>query len=157
MNIDPRAYRSTMGHFATGISVITVDLGDTIHGMTANSLTSVSLDPVLLLICVDRRARLAQYIVEVPRFGVSLLRADQEPISRHFAGRPNPELEIAYTQLAGTPVLAANLGALACAVDRILDGGDHLIVLGRVEALQSAESADPLLYFKGQYRTLAAN
>lgn len=157
MNIDPRAYRATMGHFATGISVITVDLGDTIHGMTANSLTSVSLDPVLLLICVDRRARLAQYIVEVPRFGVSLLRADQEPISRHFAGRPNPELEIAYTRLAGTPVLAANLGALACAVDRILDGGDHLIVLGRVEALQSAEAADPLLYFKGQYRTLAAN
>jgi flavin reductase (DIM6/NTAB) family NADH-FMN oxidoreductase RutF len=155
MQIDPRAYRSTMGLFATGVTVITVDAGETVHGMTANSLTSVSLDPLLLLVCIDRRARMAPIIVEAERFAVNILRADQEPISRHFAGRPDPALPLHYTRLAGAPVLADSMGALVCRVERILDGGDHLIVLGAVEALHTAATAaDPLLYFKGQYRKL---
>lgn len=157
MNIDPRDYRKTMGLFATGVTVITVDAGEAVHGMTANSLTSVSLNPLLLLVCVDRRARMAGMIGEVGRFGVNILRADQEAISRHFAGRPDPQLELAYTRLAGAPVLAASMGAVVCRVERVLDGGDHLIVMGAVEALRHAEAeenADPLLYFKGQYRRL---
>ncbi len=155
MNIEQRAYRNTMGLFATGVTVITVDAGDTIHGMTANSLTSVSLDPLLLLVCVDRRARMANIIVEAGRFGVSILRADQEPISRHFAGRPDPELALSFTHLAGAPVLASSMAALACRVERVLDGGDHLIVLGQVEALHSdPDPVSPLLYFKGQYCSL---
>lgn len=157
MNIDPRAYRNTMGLFATGVTVITVDADATVHGMTANSLTSVSLDPLLLLVCIDRRARMANIIVEAGWFGVSILRADQEPLSRHFAGRPNPELAVPYARLAGAPVLAESMGALACRVERILDGGDHLIVIGAVAELRSAatdDSGDPLVYFKGEYRRL---
>jgi flavin reductase (DIM6/NTAB) family NADH-FMN oxidoreductase RutF len=158
MNIDPRAYRNIMGHFATGVTVLTVDAGDHVHGMTANSLTSVSLDPLLLLVCIDRRARMASMIAEVGRFGVNILRANQEPISRHFAGRPDPDLALEYMRLAGAPLLVCSMGALVCRIERILDGGDHLIVLGAVEALRGVEAedaGDPLLYFKGQYRRLA--
>lgn len=157
MNSDPRAYRHVMGHFATGVTIVTADAGETVHGMTANSLTSVSLDPLLLLVCIDRRARMAGIIGEAGRFGISILSADQEPISRHFAGQPNPEVAVHYARLAGAPVLATSIGALACRVERVLDGGDHLIVLGAVEALRSvdgADGADPLLYFQGRYRQL---
>ncbi len=156
MTIDPREYRATMGLFATGVTVITASDGAQIRGMTANSLTSVSLDPLLLLVCVDRKARMAPVISAAPRFAVNILRAEQEAIARHFAGRPQANLTVSFTELAGAPVLADTLATLVCVRDRILDGGDHLIVLGQVIALRrSSETGDPLLYFAGSYRQLA--
>lgn len=157
MNIDQRDYRTTIGLFATGVTVITARAGDDTRGMTANAVTSVSLDPLLLLVCIDRRARMAGAVVEAGRFAVNILRADQEPISRHFAGSPQPDVAPAMVDLAGAPVLAESMAALVCAVERVLDGGDHLIVIGRVEALRrDDEAAEPLLYFRGRYRGLAA-
>ncbi|GIV87320.1 MAG: flavin reductase [Chloroflexus sp.] len=155
MSIDPREYRSTIGLFATGVTVITASDGDHIRGMTANSLTSVSLDPLLLLVCVDRKARMAPVISAANHFAVNILRADQEAIARHFAGRPQPDIEVALEELAGAPILSDSLATLVCARERILDGGDHLIVLGRVIALRRAVEGDPLLYFAGAYRQLA--
>ncbi|WP_298816709.1 flavin reductase family protein [Chloroflexus sp.] len=155
MAIDPREYRATMGLFATGVTVITAGDGDQIRGMTANSLTSVSLDPLLLLVCVDRRARMAPVISTATHFAVNILRSDQEAIARHFAGQPHPEVVIPLTEMAGAPVLSDSLATLVCQRDQILDGGDHLIVLGRVIALRRAADGDPLLYFGGAYRHLA--
>lgn len=157
MNVDPREFRNTMGLFATGVTVITARAGEETRGMTANAVTSVSLDPLLLLVCVDRQARMAGVIVEAGRFAVNILRADQEQLSRHFSGRPQDGVEPRLVELAGAPVLADSMASLVCAVERVLDGGDHLIVIGRVEALRRAEGADePLLYFRGRYRELAA-
>jgi flavin reductase (DIM6/NTAB) family NADH-FMN oxidoreductase RutF len=156
MTVDQRSFRDTMGLFATGVTVITARAGDTTRGMTANSVTSVSLDPLLLLVCVDRRAAMAAVIREAERFAVNILRADQEDISRHFAGRPQPNREPALVDLAGAPTLADSMATIVCAVDRILDGGDHLIVLGRVDALrQAGQPGEPLLYYRGRYHTLA--
>lgn len=146
-----------MGLFATGVTVITARSGEETRGMTANAVTSVSLEPLLLLVCIDRRARMAGLIVEAERFAVNILRADQEPLSRHFAGRPDPDLAPHFDELAGAPILAESMASLVCAIDRVLDGGDHLIVLGRVEALRRADdSSGPLLYYHGKYRQLAA-
>lgn len=156
-SLEQREYRTTIGLFATGVTVITARAGDETRGMTANSVTSVSLDPLLLLVCVDRRARMAGVIVEAGRFAVNILGAGQEALSRHFAGSPQEGLAPRLAELSGAPVLAESMASLVCAVERILDGGDHLIVLGRVEALRrDDEAAAPLLYFRGQYRDIAA-
>lgn len=157
MSVDPRSYRDTMGMFATGVTVLTARAGAVTRGMTANSVTSVSLDPLLLLVCVDRRAGMAAVIGEAERFAVNILRADQQDVSQHFAGRPGPGPEPALAELAGAPVLADSMATVVCAVERVLDGGDHLIVLGRVEALRQAERpGEPLLYYRGRYRQIAA-
>lgn len=155
MTIDPREYRATIGLFATGVTVITASDGTQMRGMTANSLTSVSLDPLLLLVCIDRKARMAAVISAASHFAVNILRVDQEAIARHFAGRPQADLEVTMTELAGVPVLHDSLATLVCARERLLDGGDHWIVLGRVIALRRAAEGDPLLYFAGAYRQLA--
>lgn len=157
MSIDQREFRATIGLFATGVTVITARSGEETRGMTANAVTSVSLEPLLLLVCIDRRARMAGLIVEAERFAVNILRAEQEALSRHFAGRPDPALAPRFDELAGVPILAASMASLVCAIDRVLDGGDHLIVIGRVEALRRADDAGgPLLYYRGQYCQLAA-
>ncbi len=155
MTVDPREYRATMGLFATGVTVITASDGTQIRGMTANSLTSVSLDPLLLLVCVSRRARMAPVISAATHFAVNILRSDQEAIARHFAGQPQPDSVVPLSELAGVPVLSDSLATIVCLRDQILDGGDHLIVLGRVVALRRATEGEPLLYVAGAYRQLA--
>ena len=89
MSVDPRQFRDAMGHFATGVTVVTVG-GDTPHGMTANSFTSVSLDPPLVLVCVGRDAVMHRALTENGHFAVSVLGAHQEPVARHFADRRRP-------------------------------------------------------------------
>ncbi|NTV63626.1 MAG: flavin reductase [Oscillochloris sp.] len=157
MELDSRTYRTTIGLFATGVTVITAEAGGLIHGMTANSITSVSLDPLLLLVCIDRRAHMAGAISEAGRFAVSILRDDQVPISRHFAGRPDPALQINFEMLGTAQRLHDCLAALSCVTERVLDGGDHMILLARVEALWQADTpGNPLLYFAGTYRQIAS-
>lgn len=157
MQVDPREFRHTIGLFATGVTIITVCIDGEVHGMTANAITSVSLDPLLILVCIDRRARMCGMVVEAGRFAINILSEQQEVISRHFAGRPRDDLELRFNDLYGAPALADTLATLVCTVDKVLDGGDHVIVLGRVEALRRAEEiAAPLLYFQGDYRQIAA-
>lgn len=155
MAIDTREFRRAMGLFATGVTVITAQIGDEVHGMTANAVTSVSLDPLLVLVCIDRRARMAGYIVEAGQFGINVLNAEQEHLSRHFAGRPNPALHIEFEQLDDVPILPESLTNLACEVERVIDGGDHIVVFGRVIGMQTVlEPGEPLLYYAGGYQRL---
>ncbi|MEI8308423.1 MAG: flavin reductase family protein [Chloroflexales bacterium] len=156
MEIDERTFRTTIGLFATGVTVVSAEADTKIYGMTANSVTSVSLNPPLLLVCVDRRAHMARAITEAGRFAVSILRDDQEAVSRCFAGQAGPAIQPTFTALGSAHRLDDCMAAIACVTDQVLDGGDHIIVLAHVEALWKAEEiGSALLYFGGRYRQVA--
>lgn len=161
--VDPRTYRNTIGLFASGVTVITTRLGDVVHGMTANAVTSVSLDPTLLLVCIDRRARMHDLIERAGAFAVNILAADQEALSGHFAGRGKegplpPDLRFIHGpdgDDGGVPTIAGCIAAVRCAVETSYGGGDHTILLGRVTELRPGRPGlQPLLWFGGRYRHL---
>ncbi len=131
-----------------------------VHGMTANSLTSVSLDPLLLLICVAEQAQLLPLVKAKKRFGVSILRENQQAISKYFAQtEENAEVEASlgirfrWTQ-SGIPLLEDSLVHLACNVVASYIAGDHTIFIGEVESVEVFDG-EPLLYFRGGYRAVA--
>jgi flavin reductase (DIM6/NTAB) family NADH-FMN oxidoreductase RutF len=155
--IDKADYRKALGRFATGITVITVAKPDGgVHGMTANSFTSVSLTPPLILVCVDERAHLLPLLKAAGRFGVSVLQEDQRSVSELFA-RPNPEEnpEIHFrSSLHGTPLLEGVLANLDCRVVDAHVAGDHTIFIAEVEEISWTEG-NPLMYYGGGYRKLS--
>lgn len=151
------AFRRVMGLFVTGVAVVAVDVpGSGLHAMTANAVASVSLAPLLVLVCVDRRARMQQHLSVGRSFSINILRQEQEPLSRHFAGSwpysQSPEFR--FHQWEHGPLLVGALASVGCLVDRLLDGGDHTIVVGRVAGLHQGEPGEPLLFFAGRYRRL---
>jgi flavin reductase (DIM6/NTAB) family NADH-FMN oxidoreductase RutF len=154
--VDPLELRRTMGRFATGVAVITTSRDGVPHGMTVNSLTSVSLDPPLLLVCFARGARTAEYVEASGRFAVNILGARQERVSNAFARRGAvrfDELDLPATR-EGVPLIPGALAHVVCSVDRVLDGGDHVVVLGAVEEVSDRDGA-PLLFFGGTYGDFA--
>ncbi|HEU5015254.1 MAG TPA: flavin reductase family protein [Roseiflexaceae bacterium] len=152
--IDSREFRRTMGLFATGVTVVTAEADGEIHGMTANSVTSVSLDPPLVLVCVDRRAHMCGIIAKAGRFAINILSVHQEAVSQHFAGSPG-DVALPFSSLDGVPSLPGTLATIVCTTHEVLAGGDHIIVLGRVDVTQQApEMPPPLLYFAGRYERL---
>jgi flavin reductase (DIM6/NTAB) family NADH-FMN oxidoreductase RutF len=163
--VDSRSYRNTIGLFASGVTIITTRLGEVVHGMTANAVSSVSLDPTLLLVCLDRRTRMHDLVQQAGLFAVNVLAADQEHLSVHFAGRgkdgpPPPDLRFVYgsddTDDGSVPTIAGSVTAIRCQVEAAYPGGDHTIVLGRVIELRTgAADAQPLIWFGGHYRQLA--
>ena len=159
-SVRPETFRRVMGTFATGVTVITVEREPgRVHGMTANSFTSVSLDPLLILVCVDQNARLLGYLQTQRRFGVNILQASQQAFSDFFA-KPQQEpameaqLGVRFEWTAsGIPLLADSLAQLACNVIAEHKTGDHTIFIGHVESLNAGEGS-PLIYHRGQYRAL---
>lgn len=151
--IDPREFRNTLGCFATGVTIVTTELDGEVHGMTANAFLSVSLDPPLVAVSVDHRAHLHTVLPQSGRYGVSILRRDQENLSNHFAGFGEP-VDVKFTRHLGLPLVD---NALAWLVTRVVDAhpaGDHTLYIGQVEKLEYAqEPGEPLLYYKGQYST----
>lgn len=151
--IDPLTMRRTMGRFTTGVAVITTAaLDGQPHGMTVNSLTSVSLDPPLLLVCFTHGARTVEAVLESGRFAVSVLAARQEPIARRFAARGEDHfagLPLTYGEHT-VPVVPDALAHLECSVERHLAAGDHTIVLGRV--LRTCDrDGQPLAFLNGRF------
>jgi flavin reductase (DIM6/NTAB) family NADH-FMN oxidoreductase RutF len=156
-----RQFRKALGHFATGVTVVTVESAPgLIRGMTANSFTSVSLDPLLVLVCVEKRAKILPMLHRTKRFGVSVLKEDDEAVSEYFAkGVPSAEVEerlsIHYRWTAsGIPVLENTLLQLSCEVVAAHLAGDHTIFVGKV-AEAEIHDGKPLLYFGGEYRHIA--
>ncbi|WP_353952948.1 flavin reductase family protein [Knoellia sp. S7-12] len=149
-----------MGRLATGIAVVTTTASGQDHALTANSLTSVSLDPVLLLICVETDARFHDAVLESRMFGVSVLAASQRGLAAWFAtpGRPLPgQMDRApHTRgTTGVPLLDGALATLECAVRDVHPAGDHSIIVATVQAAGLA--GDPqaaLVHFRGQYSAL---
>ena len=159
MSLNANDFRKAMGCFATGVTVITVDQDGEIHGMTANAFTAVSLDPVLVLVCVDHRARTHAHLHARKRFGVNVLRNDQQSISEYYARaeetHQHPEAAGAsFDRTAqGTPVLQGALAYLECRLHSTQLAGDHTIFIAEVEEVV-VRHGEPLLYFRSQYRDI---
>lgn len=150
------AFRRTLGMFATGVTIITTQAGDQVHGMTANAFMSVSLRPPLVLISVDKRAKMNALLREGVRFGVNVLADDQRELSDHFAGRPGDRApEARFTVIHDTPLVDGALAHLVARAERSYWGGDHSLFLGRVEYARYG-SGTPLLFHGGQYEQLLA-
>jgi len=159
MAMDKLEFRHTCGLFATGITVVTTTWRDAIHGMTANSFVSISLDPTLILISVDNTAYLHELLPKSKIFAVSILSAEQESLSRFFATPGHygqGEFDNVQTMVAetGAPILADALGYLDCRVYQAVPAGDHTLYLGEVVAMGTEEITKPLLFYRGKYRTL---
>jgi flavin reductase (DIM6/NTAB) family NADH-FMN oxidoreductase RutF len=160
MSIDQTKFRQAMGSFATGVTVITVDYAGEVHGMTANAFTSVSLDPLLVLVCVDHRARTHGHLHAKKRFGVNVLAENQRAVSEYYA-RATPTHQHAEQEAGarfdrtthGTPVLHGAVAYLECRLHSAQDAGDHTIFIAEVEDVVVREG-DPLLYFRGKYRQI---
>ena len=153
-DVDPDRFRSVMGHFATGVTVVTATGPDGPVGMTANAVASLSLDPLLLLVAFDNEARTLPVIRDTGRFGVNVLHAGQEELARLFASKRAEHEKfagVAHTVHDGIPVIEDALAWVGCRLERLIPGGDHTIGIGAVE---SAEAGDgrPLLWFRGGYR-----
>lgn len=149
----PKEFRAALGRFATGVTVITAQNQGQTHGMTANAFVSVSLDPPLVLVSLDNRSYMHRIVPSAGRFGISVLKEDQEPLSNHFAGRPVEGLHIRFSTRKGIPVLE---GALAYFVVRVIDvhpAGDHTLYVGQVEHFEARDDR-PLLFYAGSYHHL---
>ena len=148
------AFRRTLGMFATGVTVLTTRVGEQVHGMTANAFMSVSLQPPLVLISIDRRARMGALLHEGTRFGVSVLEAKQTGLSDRFAGRVGDELpEATFEVIHETPLVEGALAHLVARVVRSYWGGDHSLFLGQVEFARYGDGR-PLLFHGGRYERL---
>jgi flavin reductase (DIM6/NTAB) family NADH-FMN oxidoreductase RutF len=160
MTIDSREFRNTLGCFATGITVITtVDREGGPVGFTANSFTALSLDPPLILFCLDRNATCFESFHRNRHFAVNILTTDQQDISSRFAKSGADKwsgVEFCSGE-SGAPILAGCLANLECQVDEVFEGGDHVIFIGKVTALRSSgDEAQPLLYYRGRYAALGS-
>ncbi len=149
-----------MGCFATGIAVVTTrDSKLGIVGLTINSLTSVSLDPPLVLFCLDKSAAVYPVFKKANTFAINFLSDDQENVSRYFADRHHharPK-NLWDSSRRSSPILKGTLGWIECAPHSFYKGGDHTIIVGRVTALRRKAGAnEPLVYYHGRYRDLAA-
>lgn len=154
---DPRTLRDAMGCFATGITIVTaLDAEGVPVGLTANSFTSVSLDPPLLLVCIANTAGTAPALRDATHFGVNVLQIGQQPTSNRFAAKG--EDRFANQPWApgqtGVPLLGSSLVSFECQRESLHEAGDHFILVGRVVRAQFEPHRDPLLYFRGKYRRL---
>jgi flavin reductase (DIM6/NTAB) family NADH-FMN oxidoreductase RutF len=150
------ALRRTLGMFATGVTVITTLRGEQVHGMTANAFMSVSLEPPLVLISVDRRTKMCGLLHEGSHYGVSVLCETQASLSDRFAGRPCDDLPAPRFDLVReTPLVEGALAHFVARVERSYWGGDHSLFLGRVEYARQGPGA-PLLFHGGRYERLGA-
>lgn len=155
--VGPERFRAVMGRFPTGVTVVTATGPDGPVGMTANAIASLSLDPLLLLVCFDRGARTLPVVRETGRFAVNVLSAEQEPLAARFALKAGEEEKfrgVGHELRDGLPVLDGALAWLACDLTELVEAGDHVIGLGAVRALGAAPG-DPLLWFRGRYGSLA--
>lgn len=154
---DPaKALRQTLGMFATGVTVITTRVGEQIHGMTANAFMSVSLEPPLVLISVDRRTKMCSLLHEGQSFGVSVLASDQRELSDQFAGREPEGIDPSFEIVHETPLVDGSAAQFVSKVHKSYWGGDHSLFLGKVEYACYDESAQPLLFHGGQYGGLSS-
>lgn len=153
---DPAAFRATMGHFATGVTVVTAIGPEGPVGMTANAVASLSLDPLLLLVCFDEGARTLPIVRATRRFGVNVLAADQAALAERFASKHEGKFdEVLHEVRDGVPLLDGSLAWVACDLAELLPGGDHVIGIGAVTAASHREG-EPLVWFRGAYAGLGA-
>src|SRR5699024_11283224 len=134
--MDDRTFRNAMGRFATGVTVITTETKEDIHGMTANAFMSVSLNPKLITVSVDNRANMLDKIKESKQFAVNILSDKQQDISMHFAGQTKKERDIEFGFVKGIPIIKEALVFVVCDLDTSYVVGDHTFFIGIVINIQ---------------------
>jgi flavin reductase (DIM6/NTAB) family NADH-FMN oxidoreductase RutF len=153
--IERQLFRRTMGSFATGVTVVTVDaVGGSIHAMTANAFMSGSLEPPLCVISIAKRAHAHPMIRQARRFGVSILGADQEDLALFFAGKKSLDVEARFGRLGDTPILRDCAARIAASVVNECDCGDHTLFLGAILHLDASDRP-PLIYHRSAFGALA--
>jgi N-acetyl-1-D-myo-inositol-2-amino-2-deoxy-alpha-D-glucopyranoside deacetylase len=158
---DPAAFRAVLGRFASGVTVMTSVLDGEPHGMTASSLASLSLDPPLVMVGIGRQTVMAEHVVRSGRFALSVLGADQAAVSTAFALPDRPLGTAMFADVAtatssgGALLLTDAIAHVECHVRAVHDGGDHLLVVGEVVALDGTGDDAPLLYYRGTYGRFA--
>ena len=155
MTLDPSQFRDVAGLFATGVTIIIAEVDGQVHAMTANSVTSVSLDPLLMLFCPSRKARMVQELAGLTRFTINILRQDQQSLSSYFAGgwKDSAPPVFEFVDSPAGPCLEGALATIGCRTHSITEGGDHYLVLGEVIFLHKGAAPHlPLLFVAGKYR-----
>lgn len=159
--LSPTRFREIVGHFTTGVTVVTAAHQGKARGMTASSFTSVSLDPLLVLICLRLGSSTDNLAASSGHFAVSILSAEQRAVAAWFANPARPDDETQLDQVgwrpgdvSGAPLVNGALAWLECTVEQRLVVGDHSVVFGRVAALGSGATASPLVFHRGAFGTL---
>jgi 3-hydroxy-9,10-secoandrosta-1,3,5(10)-triene-9,17-dione monooxygenase reductase component len=155
--LDPRRFRDTIGLFATGVAVIVARAGDEVLAMTANAVSSASLDPMLVLFCPGKRTRFAQALPDLSGFTINFLRHEQQALSTYFAGGWREPAPPAFRLVPSrcAPRLEGSLASIGCELERVTEMGDHWLVVGRVVDLHiGVVPHRPLLFFSGRYRNV---
>jgi flavin reductase (DIM6/NTAB) family NADH-FMN oxidoreductase RutF len=158
MAVSPEEFRAALSTYATGVTVVTAIGPGGPSGATANAVTSLSLDPPMMLACLDRGSRTLTSVRAQGRFGVNALAAGQADLARRFSAKdPEPEKwdSVEWSEREGLPRLDGSLVWVACELRDLIDGGDHLILTGNVIEAE-AEDGQPLLFHRGDYRDLLA-
>lgn len=159
--VDKIQFRNAMGHFASGVTVVTVSNGSGgVGGLTANAFSSLSLDPPLVLVCVDNLSKAREYLEQEKAFTLHILADNQEPVAMAFAQRGPDKADGTawHVNERGIPALDDYLVALECELENTMEGGDHVIMVGRVLDIKSTDQdRAPLTYYKGQINALAPN
>ncbi len=157
---DKGSFRHAMSHFASGVTIMTTTAAGRMHGMTVSAFASQSLDPLLILVSVERSTIMHQLVAESRAFAVNILNEKGEATARFFADNARltgPEFKVGAYHLGvtGSPILEEATGYLEATVDSTLAAGDHTIIVGRVVALKIVRDAAPLIYYRSGYRGLA--
>jgi flavin reductase (DIM6/NTAB) family NADH-FMN oxidoreductase RutF len=156
--VSSEKFRSALGRWASGVTIVTAAAGDRIHGMTVSAFSSVSLDPPLVLVCADKTSNTLEVIEAGGCFAVHVLRTGQEGLSNRFASKKNEHRRFEGVEwragVTGAPLLPGVLAALDCRVVASHDAGDHVIYVGSVESAD-AEEGTPLVYYQAAYHELA--
>jgi len=165
MAVSAQEFKAALGRFPSGVTVITVSDDEGDHGMTASAFSSLSIDPPLVLVCVGKKGRMHARLEKLDHFAINLLDGAQESVSNRFAGwweegkSKWADLTINRGPVSGAAWIGESLACLDCSIHARLDGGDHTILVGRIEASavdnRPREELAPLVYFAGQYRSLA--
>jgi len=151
-------YRDTIGHFPTGVAVVTATGPDGPAGMTTNAVASLSLDPVLLLVCFDLQSRTLDVVQDSRRFAVNILGVGDEELAAVFASKRVAREKfdsVTHRETHGVPVLDSALAWIACSLVELRPGGDHMIGIGEVIGMAVQDERDPLVFFRGNYTSIA--
>ncbi|MBU9366708.1 flavin reductase family protein [Burkholderia multivorans] len=151
---DSKKFRSVMGRFATGVTIVSYERDGEPAGMTANAFLSVSLTPQLILISVRSESRFCHAVKVGTRFCVNFLRKEQEVVSGHFGGRPHEGLDVPFQYEQGVPLIEGSLAHIVVRTHAIHEAGDHQLYVAEVEHIREDETAEPLLFYAGKYRQM---
>lgn len=156
---DRNEFRQTVGLLPTGVTVVSAFQASEPAGATASAVCSLSLEPMMMLVCLDLASRSLAAVREAERFGISVLGEDQREAAGIFATKsPQPEkwATVSWEERLGVPIIEGSLARVVCEVSEIIPGGDHVIVTGEVLEVEADESGEPLIYHGGLFRRLDA-